>query len=91
MKIYNDLNCLVQQIKKLESTKGQLISLKKEFPKAVDDLYKGGNRDQQFIQLKNAVLKSEGDLTKIVDKIDKMINELSLRSQLVESYYAIKI
>ena len=91
MNIYNDLNCLKQQIQHLESAKGQLISLKKEFPKSVDDMFNAGNRDQQFILLKNAVSKSEVDLMKIIERLENKINELRSRSQLIDSYYNISL
>lgn len=91
MNISNDLNCLKQQIQHLESAKEQLIKLKKDFPKSVDDMFNAGNRDQQFILLKNAVSKSEGDLMKIIQNLEIKLSELRSRSQLIESYYQISL
>ena len=91
MNISNDLNCLKQQIQRLESAKEQLIILKKDFPKSVDDMFNAGNRDQQFILLKNAVSKSEGDLMKIIQNLEVKLCELRSRSQLIESYYKISL
>ena len=91
MNISNDLNCLKQQIQHLESAKEQLIILKKDFPKSVDDMFNAGNRDQQFILLKNAVSKSEGDLMKIIQNLEIKLSELRSRSQLIESYYQISL
>ena len=91
MNISNDLNCLKQQIQRLESAKEQLIILKKDFPKSVDDMFNAGNRDQQFILLKNAVSKSEGDLMKIIQNLEIKLSELRSRSQLIESYYQISL
>ncbi len=91
MNISNDLNCLKQQIQHLESAKEHLITLKKDFPKSVDDMFNAGNRDQQFILLKNAVSKSEGDLMKIIENLEIKLSELRSRSQLIESYYQISL
>jgi hypothetical protein len=91
MNISNDLNCLKQQIQHLESAKEQLIILKKDFPKSVDDMFNAGNRDQQFILLKNAVSKSEGDLMKIIENLEIKLSELRSRSELIESYYQISL
>ena len=91
MNISNDLNCLKQQIQHLESAKEQLIILKKDFPKSVDDMFNAGNRDRQFILLKNAVSKSEGDLMKIIENLEIKLSELRSRSELIESYYQISL
>jgi hypothetical protein len=54
-------------------------------------MFNAGNRDQQFILLKNAVSKSEGDLMKIIENLEIKLSELRSRSELIESYYQISL